>query len=119
MEIRRGDIVFCKLREQPLESSLQAKDRPVLVVSNDKNNLHSTVFTGVPLTTKEKKYLPTHVKIAAVTNKGLKKDSIALCEQVTSFDKEQILDADYGRVNEHIMKQVARALQIQMELNHE
>ena len=113
MEIRRGDVVFCSLGNH-LGSSIQGGDRPVLYVSNDMNNKHSTVFTGVPLTTRVKRNLPTHVKVVASENTGLTEDSTALCEQVTVLSSDCILNENYGRVSEKVMEQITKALQVQL-----
>jgi len=86
MEIRRGDIFLCCLKKQD-DSSIMYGERPVVVVSNDKANRFSKVISVVPLTTRNKKKLPTHVEI---TGYGLKYPSIALIEQVMSVDVKNI-----------------------------
>lgn len=43
-----GEIYFAKLPVQ-IDSRIQQGYRPVLVVSNDKNNYYSTVLSVVPL----------------------------------------------------------------------
>lgn len=56
-----GEIYFAKLPVQ-IDSRIQQGYRPVLVVSNDKNNYYSTVLSVVPLTSSKSKHqLPTHV----------------------------------------------------------
>ena len=113
MEIRRGDVIFCSLGDRS-GSSIQGGDRPVVCVSNDMNNKHSTVFTGVPLTTRVKRNLPTHVKVVAAENSGLTEDSTALCEQVTVLSCDCILNEKYGKVNDTVMEQITKALQVQL-----
>ncbi len=113
MEIRRGDVVFCQLDEHT-KGSIQGGNRPIVVVSNDMNNKFSKVFTGVPLTTRVKKNLPTHVKVVARENSGLKENSIALCEQVTILSQDCILNENYGRLNNEVMEQITKALQVQL-----
>lgn len=81
MEIRRGDDVFCSLGIEA-GRSIQSGDRPVVVV-----------FTGVPLTIRVKRNLPTHVNVMATENSGLSEDSTVLCEQVT------VLSCDYKSGN--------------------
>lgn len=117
MDIRRGDIVFCRLGTHE-GNSIQSGDRPIVVVSNNMNNKYSNVFTGVPLTTKVKRKLPTHVLIVAEEENGLKRDSIALCEQVTVLNYGCILIEDYGKVNEEVMEQITKALQIQLGIQN-
>ncbi|MBO5377599.1 MAG: type II toxin-antitoxin system PemK/MazF family toxin [Ruminiclostridium sp.] len=56
-----GEIYFANLPVQP-DSRVQQGYRPVLVVSNDKNNYYSTVVSVVPLTSsRTKRHLPTHI----------------------------------------------------------
>ena len=61
-EIRRGDIwmVDFGVPEDENDHKLHGI-RPVVIVSNDSANRHSTVFHAVPLTSKihKKTYLPT------------------------------------------------------------
>ena len=51
MKIRRGDILYVDLGVQ-YQGSIQGSMRPVVVVSNNMANKHSTVITVVPLSTK-------------------------------------------------------------------
>ena len=62
MKIRRGDILYVDLGVQ-YQGSIQGSMRPVVVVSNNMANKHSTVITVVPLSTKinKKRNLLTHV----------------------------------------------------------
>lgn len=95
MKIRRGDILYVDLGVQ-YQGSIQGSMRPVVVVSNNMANKHSTVITVVPLSTKinKKRNLPTHVFVSAYKSEGLEQHSIALCEQVTALD--------YGRIIENM-----------------
>lgn len=51
MKIQRGDILYADLGVQ-YQGSMQGGMRPVVVVSNNMANRHSTVITVVPLSTK-------------------------------------------------------------------
>lgn len=97
MKIRRGDILYVDLGVQ-YQGSIQGSMRPVVVVSNNMANKHSTVITVVPLSTKinKKRNLPTHVFVSAYKSEGLEQHSNALCEQVTALD--------YGRIIENMGK---------------
>ena len=53
--------------------SIQGCMRPVVVVSNNMANKHSTIITVVPLSTKnllKKRNLPTHVFVSAYKKRG-------------------------------------------------
>lgn len=85
----RGDIYKVNLRVSE-GSSIQGGYRPVVVVSNDKNNVHSNVITVIPLTSKIKKtFLPTHVTISGF---GLVRESQAQAEQIRQVDKKELTE---------------------------
>ena len=90
MKIRRGDILYVDLGVQ-YQGSMQGGMRPVVVVSNNRANKHSTVITVVPLSTKiyKKRSLPTHVFISSYKTEELDQHSIVLCEQVTALNFDQ------------------------------
>ena len=62
--------------------------RPILIVSNNVSNAYSPNVTAVPLTSRmNKRYLPTHVHLQ---EQGLRKNSLALCEQIITLDKQHL-----------------------------
>lgn len=88
-QIKCGDIFFADLSG---EGSLQTGLRPVIVVSNDTGNYFSSVVTVIPLTSKKKKMLPTHTTLCPSMLNGLRKESIALAEQITTIPQEYLVD---------------------------
>lgn len=82
MNIKRGDIYFVNDTNQG--GSEQNRNRPAVIVSNDLGNTFSSIVEVVFLTTQPKKVLPTHCFILA------KKQSVALCEQITTISKERL-----------------------------
>lgn len=88
-QIKCGDIFFADLSG---EGSLQTGLRPVIVVSNDTGNYFSSVVTVIPLTSKKKKMLPTHTTLYPSMLNGLRKESIALAEQITTIPQEYLVD---------------------------
>lgn len=52
--IKRGDIYYLKKANRNEIGSEQSGSRPVIIVSNDKNNTHSKVVEYVSLTTQKK-----------------------------------------------------------------
>lgn len=114
MKIRRGDILYADLGGQ-YQGSMQRGMRPVVVVSNNMANKHSTVITVVPLSTKifKKKNLPTHVFVSAYRAEGLEQHSIALCEQVTALDYGRIIE-NMGKVDEETLARITEAVQVQV-----
>lgn len=81
-EIKRGDIYYADLPYG--EGHVQGGIRPVIVIQNDVGNRYSPTVIVAPLTTKEKKPLPTHTTITA------RAKSVCLCEQSTTIDKSRL-----------------------------
>lgn len=82
--IRRCEIYFAELNG---EGSQQKGKRPVIIYSNDRNNIESPTVNVIPMTTKTKD-LCVHVTIAGC---GLREKSIAIIEQITTINKTQLL----------------------------
>lgn len=106
--MKRGDIYWCK-NHGGIGSEYVGR-RPCVIVSNNACNTHSPVVQAVMLTTRSKKRLPTHVRM-----KSTYRESIALCETITSVDKQE-LDQFINRASGPEMKRIDRALKIQLGL---
>jgi mRNA interferase MazF len=104
--IKRGEIYYADL--SPVVGSEQGGTRPVLIIQNDVGNKHSGTTIVAALTTQIKHRLPVHVYIPA-KNTGLKRDSLALCEQVRTISVERLKER-VGYVPESIMQEVGKAL---------
>ncbi|SOB90367.1 mRNA interferase MazF [Ureibacillus xyleni] len=113
--IRRGDIILVSLGENKI-GSIQAGTRPMLVVSNNRANRHSTILLVVPLSTKKlplDRVLPTHISI---TNQSLQegtllKESTIMCEQLTVIDREMVIRR-IGTISEKTDNKLKEALLI-------
>lgn len=79
--MKRMEIYWVNLEGN---GSIQGGKRPCLVVCNNAACTYSPTVIVVPITTANKKYLPTHMHI------NLKKPSTALFEQFITVNKEQI-----------------------------
>lgn len=105
-EIRRGDIwmVDFGVPEDENDHKLHGI-RPVVIVSNDSANRHSTVFHAVPLTSKihKKTYLPTHIFISSFKAVGLRTNSIAQCEQLCDVKDTDLIEK-IGKVSKKPVK---------------
>lgn len=114
MRIRRGDILYADLGAQ-YRGSEQGGMRPVVVVSNNRANRHSTVITVVPLSARiyKKRGLPTHVFVSAQKAEGLGQHSIALCEQVTSLELGRVM-GHMGKVDGETLDRITEAVQVQV-----
>ena len=112
---KRGDIYLADCGRDS-GSSQQHGIRPVIVVSNDKANTHSPAVTVVPMTTRtwKKRDLPTHVLIPCDKCHGLPRSSMALAEQVSTIDKDRLIE-HWGRItDQQLMSDVTAALQVQI-----
>ena len=114
MKIRRGDLLYADLGVQ-YQGSIQGGMRPVVVVSNNKANKHSSVITVVPLSSKIEKSqsLPTHVFVSAYKAEGLDRHSVALCEQVMALNFDRIIE-HMGRVDEETLGRITEGVQVQV-----
>lgn len=110
--MKRGEIYYVERSSSVSASGSEMyAGRPAIIVSNEKNNANSSVFEVVYLTTQPKQDLPTHVSI-----RSAKRNSIALCEQVTSVSEERI--GDYiGVCTDMEMQQIDIALAISLGID--
>lgn len=110
MKITRGSIWLANLGKPDAKTSIQKNTRPVIIVSNDMCNTHSPVITAIPLTTRNKNCLPTHVIIP--TSTGIMQESTALVEQAMPLDIHNLIK-EIGCCNESIMMDINKAILIQ------
>jgi len=80
---QRLDVYMADLPD--VGGSIQNGYRPVIIIQNDIGNANSTTLIVVPLTSKQKRNMPTHVYIKS--GGGLRKQSVALCEQIMTISK--------------------------------
>lgn len=114
--VRRGEIWMTDLlNEDRKDASVMRGFRPCIVVSNDytNTNVNSTIAMVIPLTSNAfKGTQPTHVRIEKNESLNtLKMASTALCEQITTCEKNQIRFF-LGRVSEEEMKNIDKAILI-------
>ena len=105
-EFLRGEVYWCEFNYGV--GSEQVGKRPVVIVSNDKNNEFSNTLTVVPLTSAFKKKLPTHalVRVTGTTN-------VALAEQIFTVDKERICNF-INRCTDEEMAWIEKCVKIQL-----
>lgn len=82
--IKRGDIYYIRDTRQATGSEQRA-DRPAVIISNNDNNKHSSVYEVVYMTTQPKTDLPTHFITASAL-----RPSTVLCEQISSIYEDRI-----------------------------
>lgn len=98
--------------------SIQAKSRPYLVVSNDSCNQYSPVIHMAPITSQDKKDLPTHV---TVIDPYRKDTQTILLEQVMPKSIPDIISKSTYKytLSEEKMKEVDKALTVQFGIKND
>jgi mRNA interferase MazF len=111
---RRGDVYMARL--DPREGSEQAGQRPVVVVSRDSINEHSSVVVVVPVTDRahKKTIYPSHV-VLSVGEGGLVKESVVLGEQVRAISTTRLIRY-MGHLSGLNLTQIASALRIVLDI---
>lgn len=117
-KVSRGQVWFLVDNDVPVvhtQGSVQGKNRPWLVVSNNKCNQASPIYTVVPLTTTPKTELPTHVTFQT----GDKTQTI-LCEQIRTVSQNVFFNSGshyLWNMSEKYMALVDEALAVQLGLS--
>ena len=112
-QLIRGGIYIVNLPNSG--GSIQSKQRPCVLVSNNSCNNFSPVLHVCPLssvTTKAK--LPTHIMVNRGKS-GLLRDSIALCEQTIPINRSDIMN-QVAFCDEETMSRISRGIKIQFSL---
>ncbi|MBI4370372.1 MAG: type II toxin-antitoxin system PemK/MazF family toxin [Elusimicrobia bacterium] len=89
---RRGEIYLARLPNQPS----YPKNRPALVISLDARNQYGNDTLVIPIATNLRP-APTHVLLPRGEG-GLREDSMAKCEQITTLDKSFLIRGPFAGV---------------------
>ena len=106
---RRGDILRALL--SPMEGSEQSGERPVLVLSPDLINEHSTIIIVAALTSRKTDRIYPFEALIEAPEGGLTLDSKVMLLHIRSMDKRRVTGY-YGQVGEEAMARVDEALRI-------
>jgi mRNA interferase MazF len=116
MNIKRGEIYLATL--DPVVGKEISKTRPVVVVSNDKNNEFSGTVTILPVTSKNlKRIYPFEVFLPKGSGK-LPKDSKVKADQIRTLDKSRIV-APIGKLGKREIQDIEMAIKIHLALPRE
>ena len=114
--MKRGEIYWATLA--PRSGSEQQGKRPVIVVSHDGfnqvPNWRSVIVVPVSTSQAQAARGPTAIALPAGAG-GLKKDSIALCHQVTTLDRTKLTTC-LGLLPPQLLAEVGEGLRIAMDL---
>ena len=116
---QRGDIWFADLIGCP-GTCVQRGIRPVLVVSNDMGNTHSTIVNVLPMSSQIKKmYLPSHTQLEprdVADSRFAFRESVVQAEQITTIGRLQLKNY-VGRVEDtEVLNQITQAVISQLAL---
>lgn len=119
--IHYGDVVQVDLGKP--YGSEQGGERPAIIISNDKNNLHSPIVNVVLISSSafkrnNKSYLPVHIPISPKDTgvSGLDFDSIIICEQPKPIDKSRIKYKRGHIDNQCIINSINKAIMVQYNM---
>lgn len=112
MNIKRGSVWLANL--DPTIGSEIRKTRPVVVVSNDVNNMNNNVITVLPVTSNT-----THVySFEVLLLKGianLPKDSKAKADQIRTLDKSRLVKS-IGTLPDNYIDLIDEAVKLHLAL---
>jgi len=113
MIIKRGGIYLSAL--DPVIGKELSKTRPVVVVSNDKNNEFSGTVTILPITSKNiEKVYPFEILLQKATG-NLPKNSKVKADQIRTLDKSRIVKF-IGMLEKRHIAQIDEAIKIHLTL---
>ena len=111
---KRMEIYYAKLIKT--KGSVQYGRRPVLVVSNDVANRFAETVVVVPMTSRQKNNIPTHIVIDLGGRKSPR--STIMCEQVRTISTKQ-LETKIGKIEDpEVIAAVNQALSIAVGLDN-
>lgn len=116
MSYSRWEIYRANL--DPVVGSEQGKSRPVLIISQNEINELINVVNVLPITTRKegRRVYPNEALIQA-NNFGLPNDSIVLCYQIRTIDKQR-LSQRFGEItDEGIQNEILTALCFQLGID--
>lgn len=108
--IKKGQVYMADLN--PVRGSEQGGVRPVIIVQNNQGNMYSPTVIVAPLTSKNKKAIPTHVHLEACSCKS---DSTVLLEQIRTIDKSRLIEK-IGEATCEEMEKIDKALRVSVDV---
>ena len=114
MNIKKGEIYLASL--DPVVGREISKTRPVVIVSNDKNNEFSGTVTILPITSKNlRKVYPFEIFLSKGAG-NLPKNSKVKADQIRTLDKARIV-ALIGKLEEEKMVEIENAIRIHLSIH--
>jgi len=115
--MKRGDVYIAELF--PRSGSEQSGKRPVIVVSHNGFNLtpnwRSIIVVPLSTSANQARRGPTAILLDRAEG-GLSHDSVALCHQVTTLDRDK-LKQKLGELSSEKMLEIERGLKAAMDID--
>ncbi len=102
---RRGEVYLVRLD----------KDRPALVISADALNRYALDVCVVPVTTVARPKFSLRVQLKPGEG-GLRRDSWAKCDQVTTLEKNLLLYPPLGRLTDETLRAIEQGVKLALQL---
>jgi mRNA interferase MazF len=113
MNIKRGEIYLAA--QDPTLGREISKTRPVVIISNDKNNAFSGTVTILPISSQNlEKVYPFEVLLTKGTG-NLPKDSKVKADQIRTTDRARIVK-HIGALSSTQMKDIENAVRLHLDL---
>ena len=113
MTIKRGEIYLVAL--DPVIGKEISKTRPVVIVSNDKNNEFSGTVTIIPITSKNLQKIYPFEVFLPLGSGNLPKNSKVKADQIRTLDKSRIVRS-IGTLVEKELDHIGNAIKIHLNL---
>lgn len=117
MTVERWEIWLANL--EPVIGSEQGRTRPVLILSSTALNQILPVVNVLPVTSRKpnRRIYPNETLIFTGTA-GLTSDSIVLCYQIRTLDKQRLTKKFGTLKDENLRNQILDALKFQLEMEN-
>ena len=113
MNIKRGEIYLAAL--DPVLGKEISKTRPVVIISNNKNNLFSGTVTILPISSQNlDKIYPFEVFLPKESG-NLPKNSKVKADQIRTIDRIRIIRF-IGELKKNLIEDIEKAIKIHLDL---
>lgn len=110
--VYRMDIWSVDIKESDSEKFYGV--RPAICISYWKNNCKNSLIQIIPITSKDKRFLSTNIKIEGY---GLDKDSTIICNQILTVSKKSLIKK-IGHISDlDLIHSINKAIEIQLQLD--
>ena len=113
MNINRGEIYLAAL--DPVLGREISKTRPVVIVSNNKNNLFSGTVTILPISSQNLDHIYPFEVLLPKGSGNLPKDSKVKADQIRTIDKMRIIK-QIGQLKKDEIEAIEQAIAVHLDL---